>query len=65
MGRPKVYDEPRVTTAFRLTPEMRDELRKAAGDQGVSVNRLVVMTLSEYLAGRSQRGGILGDDGTA
>jgi len=49
MARPRIYDEPRVTTAFRLTPEMRDELRKTANDQGVSVNQLVVRTLSEYL----------------
>jgi predicted HicB family RNase H-like nuclease len=52
MGRPKVYDEPRVTTAFRLTPQMREELRRAACDQGVSVNRLVVKMLSDYLAER-------------
>lgn len=57
MARPRIYDEPRVTTAFRLTPEMRDELRRAANDQGVSVNQLVVRTLSEYLntAARSRR----------
>jgi predicted HicB family RNase H-like nuclease len=49
MARPRTYDEPRVTTAFRLTPEMRDELRRTANDEGVSVNQLVVRTLSEYL----------------
>jgi predicted HicB family RNase H-like nuclease len=49
MGRPRVYDEPRVTTALRLSPAMRDELKRRAGDLGVSVNQLVVSTLSEYL----------------
>jgi hypothetical protein len=52
MGRPKLYDEPRVTTAFRLAPQMREELRKAACEQGISINRLVVKMLSEYLAHR-------------
>jgi predicted HicB family RNase H-like nuclease len=50
MGRPRVYDEPRVTTALRLSPAMRDELKRLAGDRGVSVNQLVVSTLSEYLS---------------
>jgi len=49
MARPRIYDGPRVTTALRVAPEMRDALRKAARDQGVSVNQLVVATLSEYL----------------
>jgi hypothetical protein len=49
MGRPRIYDEPRVTSAFRLTPAMRDELRRRACEQGISVNQLVVRTLSEYL----------------
>lgn len=49
MGRPRIYDEPRVTTALRLSPRMRDELRRAADDEGVSVNQLVVRAMSEYL----------------
>jgi hypothetical protein len=49
MARPRIYDGPRVTTALRVSPEMRDALRKAAREQGVSVNQLVVTTLSEYL----------------
>jgi hypothetical protein len=56
MGRPKLYDEPRVTTAFRLTPQMREELRKAACEQGISINRLVVKMLSDYLAQRQPVG---------
>jgi hypothetical protein len=50
MARPRIYDGPRVTTALRVSAEMRDALRKAAREQGVSVNQLVVATLSEYLA---------------
>jgi predicted HicB family RNase H-like nuclease len=57
VARPRIYDEPRVTTAFRLTPEMRDELRRRACEQGVSVNQLVVRTLSEYLGELSRRAG--------
>jgi hypothetical protein len=55
MGRPRIYEEPRVTTAFRLSPALRDELRRAARDQGVSVNRLVERMLSEYLRGPRRR----------
>ena len=49
MGRPRVYPEPRVTTAVRLSAAMRAELAQAAHDEGVSVNQLVVRTLMEYL----------------
>jgi len=55
MARPRLYDEPRVTTGVRLSSELRDELKRAAGDQGVSVNQLVVRTLTEYLAGLGAR----------
>jgi predicted HicB family RNase H-like nuclease len=55
MARPRIYDGPRVTTAVRLTPEMRDELHKAAGAAGVSVNQLVVSTLSDYLGNLPRR----------
>jgi predicted HicB family RNase H-like nuclease len=49
MGRPRIYDEPRVTTALRLSPRMRDALHRAADDEGVSVNQLVIRAMSEYL----------------
>jgi hypothetical protein len=49
VARPRIYDQPRVTTAVRLTPAMRDQLHKAAVDRGVSVNQLVVEAMSEYL----------------
>jgi hypothetical protein len=57
MGRPRIYDEPRVTTALRLSLAMRDELRKVAREQGASVNQLVVRTLSEYLSRRPRGSG--------
>ncbi|MGH9046317.1 MAG: hypothetical protein ACRDVW_03275 [Acidimicrobiales bacterium] len=45
-----------MTTALRLTPAMRDQLKQRAGDLGVSVNQLVVGTLAEYLeAGPTKR----------
>jgi predicted HicB family RNase H-like nuclease len=49
MGRPRVYSEPRVTTAVRLSAAMREDLARAAREEGVSVNQLVVRTLMEYL----------------
>jgi predicted HicB family RNase H-like nuclease len=55
MARPRIYDGPRVTTAVRLTPEMRDQLHEAACAQGISVNQLVVATLSEYLGSLPRR----------
>jgi predicted HicB family RNase H-like nuclease len=38
-----------VTTAVRLSAAMREELQRAAREEGVSVNQLVVRTLMEYL----------------
>ncbi len=49
MGRPRVYEQPRVTTAVRLSPELRDLLHRAAEAEGRSVNQLVVQALSDYL----------------
>jgi predicted HicB family RNase H-like nuclease len=57
MARPRIYDEPRVTTAFRVSEKMRDQLRQAARDQGVSLNELLVRTMSEYLGKVARRGG--------
>jgi len=49
MGRPRLYQEPRVTTAVRLSAAMREQLQEAAREEGVSVNQLVVRTLTDYL----------------
>jgi hypothetical protein len=49
MGRPKVYDEPRVATAIRLPTSLRDELQAAATARDVSVNLLVTRAVADYL----------------
>ena len=50
MSRPKVYDEPRVTTAIRLPTSLHGELQCAASERDVSVNFLVTRAVSAYLA---------------
>ncbi len=49
MGRPRIYDEPRVATAIRLPVSLRDELLTAASERDVSVNLLVTRAVSDYL----------------
>lgn len=49
MGRPRIYDEPRVATAIRLPTSLRDELLTAATERDVSVNLLVTRAVSDYL----------------
>jgi len=49
MGRPKVYDEPRVATAIRLPASLRDELHEAAAARDVSVNLLVTRAVWKFL----------------
>lgn len=49
MGRPRVYDEPRVATAVRLPASLVGQLRTAARARNVSVNLLVTRAVSEYL----------------
>lgn len=49
MGRPKIYDEPRVATAIRLPTSLRDELQAAATERDVSVNFLVTRAVVDYL----------------
>ena len=50
MGRPKVYDEPRVATAIRLPASLHEELQCAATNRDVSVNFLVTRAVAEFLA---------------
>jgi predicted transcriptional regulator len=59
VARPRLYHLPRVTTAVRLSPELRDRLHQAAAAEGRSVNQLVVQAVSDYLrrAGGMHRGG--------
>ncbi len=49
MGRPRMYDEPRVATAIRLPSSLRDELQAAAIERDVSVNFLVTRAVAAYL----------------
>ena len=50
MGRPRLYDEPRVVTAVRLPASLRDELQRAATARDVSINHLVTRAVRDYLA---------------
>lgn len=49
MGRPRIYEEPRVATAIRLPASLRDELQAAAVERDVSVNFLVTRAVLDYL----------------
>jgi hypothetical protein len=49
MGRPRIYDEPRVVTAIRLSESLRAELRAAAAARHVSVNLLVTNAVADFL----------------
>jgi predicted transcriptional regulator len=49
MGRPRIYDEPRITTAIRLPASLRRKLQLAATRRDVSVNYLVTRAVSDYL----------------
>jgi hypothetical protein len=49
MGRPKIYEEPRVATAVRLPTSLHDELQRAAAARDVSVNLLVNRAVTDYL----------------
>lgn len=50
MGRPRIFDEPRIATAIRLPASLRDELQAAAVERDVSVNFLVTRAVREYLS---------------
>ncbi len=49
MARPKVYDEPRVTTALRLPESLHTRLRSTADERDVSVNLIATKAIKEYL----------------
>ncbi|MGE3620959.1 MAG: hypothetical protein AB7L84_10910 [Acidimicrobiia bacterium] len=49
MGRPRIYEEPRVATAIRLPTSLRDELQAVAAERDVSVNLLVTRAVRDYL----------------
>jgi uncharacterized protein (DUF4415 family) len=50
VSRPKVHQEPRVTTAVRLSRAVHERLRRAADERQVSVNLLVEKAVDDYLA---------------
>lgn len=49
VGRPRIYDEPRVATAVRLPASLRLELQAVAARRDVSVNLLVTRAVAHYL----------------
>lgn len=49
MGRPRVTDEKRVTTAVRLPESVHSRLRDAATDRDVSANLIITRAVTEYL----------------
>jgi len=55
MGRPKIYEEPRVTTAIRLPVPLHRALQRAATARAISVNLLVTDAVSDYLSGLEPR----------
>lgn len=48
-GRPREYDDERVTKAVRISPDLDLRLKAAAHERGVSVNLLMNAALDDYL----------------
>lgn len=48
-GRPREYDDERVTKAVRISPDLDLRLKSAARERGVSVNLLMNAALDDYL----------------
>jgi len=48
-GRPREFEENRVTKALRISPEMDTRLKNVAHERGVSVNVLVNIALQDFL----------------
>jgi predicted transcriptional regulator len=49
IGRPREFDEQRVTKAVRISPALDQRLKEVARERGVSVNVIMNMALNEYL----------------
>jgi hypothetical protein len=49
VGRPRIHDEERVTTAVRLPRSLHEQLRRAADERQVAANLLVQKALEAYL----------------
>lgn len=48
-GRPKQFDEDRVTKALRIPESLDRRLKDAAAERGVSVNLLINAAIEDYL----------------
>lgn len=48
-GRPREYDEDRVTKALRISADLDERLKAAAEERGVSVNLLMNKALEDYM----------------
>jgi predicted HicB family RNase H-like nuclease len=49
MARPRIYNEPRVTTAVRLPQSLHAQLHELAAEQSVSVNSLLSSAVDSYV----------------
>jgi predicted HicB family RNase H-like nuclease len=49
MPRPRVYDEPRISTAIRLPESLHERLKREALERDVSVNYLINRAIAQYL----------------
>ena len=49
-GRPREFDEDRVTKALRVSRELDDRLKATAKERGVSANSLINAALEDYLS---------------
>jgi predicted transcriptional regulator len=49
IGRPREYDDDRVTKAVRISADLDHRLKEAARQRGVSANLLMNAALEDYL----------------
>ena len=49
IGRPREYEEQRVTKAVRIGADLDQRLKQVARERGVSVNVIMNMALNQYL----------------
>lgn len=49
MSRPREYDEDTISTALRLPKSLHELLTQTARDRGLTMNRLVIFALNDYI----------------
>ena len=49
IGRPREFEEQRVTKAVRISPDLDQRLKQVARERGVSVNVIMNTALNDYL----------------